>query len=98
MTAPAGKSRRSSIHSQSLAQCFNVYLFIYYLFLHSGSGEIVHPVTIDGNRKDVDVDGGVYSTRLLHDDIPPQCFFLFNYLVTVVLPPPPLYFHEGESY
>jgi hypothetical protein len=49
-------------------------------FLHPGSGEIVHPVTIDGNRKGA--DGGIYSTRLHDDDIPPP--FFFNHLVTVV--------------
>ena len=37
-------------------------------------------MTIDGNRKGA--DGGVYSTRLHDDDIPPR--FFFNYLVTVV--------------
>jgi hypothetical protein len=46
-------------------------------FLHPGSGEIVHPARIDGNRKGA--DGGVYSTRL-HDEYSP----VFYYLVTVV--------------
>lgn len=46
-------------------------------FLNSGSGEIVHQVTIDGNRKGA--DDGVYSTRL-HDEYSP----VFYYLVTAV--------------
>ena len=50
-------------------------MFNFISCIHSGSGGIVHPVTIDGNRKGAD-DGGVYSTRLhkLHDDIPPPRF------------------------
>jgi hypothetical protein len=51
MTAPAGKHIPPRL---SLSSIFN--------FLHPGSGEIVHPVTIDGSRKGAD-DGGVYSTR-----------------------------------
>jgi len=83
MTAPAGKSMIEHTPLVSV-QCFN-----FISCIHSGSGEIVHPVMIDGNRKGA--DGGVYSTRLSYTTIFPPRFITLLLLF-------PYYFHKGELY